>query len=407
MRSLVGVALSLVAGLGLMACTTTDQQVERGIEKLAANRVDSPAWNSAVDGLVAIGRPAARQLIAHLSPDQYKGLYYREYRDEQESIRTGAARALGHIRPRGAALALGYRVVTGYTASERIACIWAIGQTGFSPEGYDAVKAQLKDTDPLIRLHAAVAVTKMELEDGVPELESALAGTDEQLAGIALEGLQQSGYCGVPLLVRLAAGSSPRPEQLRAVLDAVRTDLVGRLNADDPQVRRRAATALGQIGDTSARGPLLARLSDASNLVRFNAAAALATMDDPDGIGFLFSALQSDDAILRANAVLFLTHVQRSSGAVESQLLQALRAASPLARAGGAQVLGQSGVTTAVDQLLEATRDGSPDVRRSAAIALGQIGAASSAPLLRELTNDADETVSYYAEWALARLGQG
>ena len=178
-----------------MACTTTDQQVDRGSRGLAANRIDSPAWKSAVDGLIVIGRPAARQLIAHLSPDQYKGLYYREYRDEQESVRTGAARALGHIRPRGAAVALGYRVVTGYTANERLACIWAIGQTGFSQEGYDAVKPQLTDADPLIRLQAAIAVTKMELEDGVPELESALARTDERLTGVALEGLQDSGYC--------------------------------------------------------------------------------------------------------------------------------------------------------------------------------------------------------------------
>ncbi len=403
----IRVALCLLAGALAAGCTTTDQQVERQIERLAANRIGSPSWENAVDQLVAIGRPAARQLVAHLSPDQYKGIYYREYRDEQEQIRTGAARALGRIRPRGAAAALDDRISSAYTRDERIACIWAIGQLGFTQEGYDACKAQLADPDPLIRLHAAVAITKMEMAEGVPELEAALAGEADELADIVLAGLAESSYAGVPLLVRLAAADTPRQPQLRAVIERVTADLLAAVEADDPLVRRRAAQALGQLGDIRNRGALVARLGDANTLVRFNAAAALATMGDADGIRFLFAALENDDPILRANAVRYLTEVQRHSSSVQTQLLQALRHDSPLARAGSAQVLGDAGVTVALAELIEATRDASPEVRRSAAIALGKLGSTASVGPLQALAADPDKTVSYYARWALARLGQG
>jgi HEAT repeat protein len=395
----------LVVGL-LPACTTTDQQVELGLERLAANEIGSSGWEAAVDELVAIGRPAARQLIAHLNPDHYKGKYYREYRSEQGQIRTGAAQALGHIRPRGATAALDDRIVVAYTDDERIACIWAIGQIGFSQLGYDALKVQLKDTDGRIRLEAAIAVVKMDLLDGVPVIEAALQGTDEELAAVALRGIEESSFYGVPLLTRLAAAGGSREPQLRARLGKVTAQLVDQLGDEDPLVRRRAARALGLIGDASARNDLLALLDDANNLVRFNAAAALATMDDADGIGFLFSALQTQDPILRANAVLFLTRVQRSSGAVESRLLESLVLPSPLARAGAAQVLGEAQVAAAVESLLSASQDTSAHVRCSAVMALGQIGSELGIERIRELLNDEDDTVSYYAEWALARLGR-
>ena len=80
MQPRIRLKLCILMALGLAACTTTDQQVEQGIEGLAANAIGSPGWETAVDQLVAIGRPAARELIADLNPDYYKGVHYREYR---------------------------------------------------------------------------------------------------------------------------------------------------------------------------------------------------------------------------------------------------------------------------------------------------------------------------------------
>jgi len=405
MKKLTCLILFSALALALSACSTTDQQVEALIEQLAANKIGSEAWQRAVDALAAIGRPAARQLIAHLNPDTYKGEYYREYRDEKEKIRTGSARALGRIKPRGATVALDDRiVVTTYTDTERIACMWAIGEIGFNQTGLDALKKQLKDKDPVIRLHAAIAIVKMDEEEGVDQIKTALDGDDE-LARTALEGLEESNYFGVPLLVALASRPGPRQDQLRGVIDRVRKRLVSQLRAEEPEVRQRSAWALGQIGDRSAGEALLDLLDDQNNLVRFNAAAALATMDDPQGIDFLFDALQDEDPILRANAVKFLTQVQQNSGAVEQQLVAALEHDSPLFRSGACQVLGQARVQTAVQPLLAATEDSTPEVRWNAVIALGHIGAPETRDRLRVLLEDGDDTVSYYAEWALRQLG--
>ena len=393
--------------LALSACSTTDQQVDALIDQLAANQIDSPAWQQAVEELSAIGRPASRQLIAHLNPDHYKGKNYREYRDEKEKIRVGSARALGRIRPRGATAALDDRIViTVYTDAERIACMWAIGEIGFDQVGLDALKVQLKDKDPLIRLHAAIGIVKMDEEDGVEQIKNALADEQEALVQAALHGLEESNYFGVPLLVELAARPGPQQTRIRQVVDQVKEQLIAQLEAEEPTQRQRSARALGQIGDMSARDPLLSLLDDPNNLVRFSAAAALATFNAAEGIEFLFDALQDEDPILRANAVKFLTEVQKNSGSVEQQLVTALANDSPLSRAGAAQVLGQAQVASAIQALLTATEDPIPEVRCNAVIALGQIGASETRSRIEALLEDGDETVSYYAEWALNKLGK-
>lgn len=399
--------LAILIAAGLSACSTTDQQVDELIERLAANEIGSPAWQKAVDELSGIGRPAARQLITHLNPDLYVGELFREYRSEQEQIRTGSARALGRIKPRGASVALKDRIVVGYTNTERIACIWAIGEIGFDQAALDALKVQLLAIDPAIRLHAAIAIVKMDEEDGAQQIRAAVSGADESLAATALAGLAECNYFGVPLLAELAATPGPHQTALLEVQGRIREILVRQLRAEEPVQRQRSARALGRIGDATVREPLLRLLDDSNNLVRFNAAAALAMMSDHRGIEFLFAALQNQDPILRTNAVTFLTQVQRGSGSVQQQLIAALQAADPLSRAGAAQVLGQAGVVPAVEALVTATGDQIPEVRCAAAVALGRIRAAAGRPRLEALLQDENETVAYYAEWALAQLGQG
>jgi HEAT repeat protein len=328
---------------------------------------------------------------------------YREFRDEQEQLRTGCAQALGRIKPRGATAALKDRITAAYTENERTACLWAIGQIGYSQVGIDALKVQLKDSNPVIRIHAAIAIVKMDDNVGDDEIEAAF--TDARLAPIALQGLEESSYFGVPLLMRLSTDGGPQQQALRQIIDKVKDQLVTQLTAEEPVHRLRAANALGQIGDPGPTQALANLLTDPSNQVRFSAAAALATLDQAQGIDFLFQALRNTDSILRANAVKFLAEVQSQSGSVESQLISALSAEAPLARAGAAQVLGQARVQTAIASLIEATTDKTADVRVNAIIALGQIGTGQSRARLESLRTDDDATVAYYAEWALGQLG--
>ncbi len=400
---MIAMRLTCLLLFSLSACSTTEEQVIDLLEQMAAHPIDSPGWQQAVDNLATIGRPAARQLIARLNPSLYLGEDYREFRDEQEKLRTGCAQALGRIKPRGATAALKDRITAAYTDDERTACLWAIGQIGYSQVGLDALKVQLKDRNPVIRIHAAIAIVKMDGNVGDDEIEDAF--TDAQLAQIALQGLEEASYFGVPLLMRLSTDGGPKQQALRQIIGKVKDQLVAQLNAEEPVHRQRAATALGQIGDPGPTQALVNLLTDPSNQVRFSAAAALASLDQAQGIDFLFQALRNTDSILRANAVKFLVEVQSQSGSVESQLISALSAEAPLARAGAAQVLGQARVQTAVLSLIEATTDKTTEVRVNAIIALGQIGTGQSRARLESLRTDDDATVAYYAEWALGQLG--
>lgn len=396
----------LVLMLCLLGCSTTEKQVAGYLEDLAANDIGSPNWQVAVDGLAALGRPAARQLIAHLAPAYYVGQNYREHRDEIAKIRTGCAKVLGLIRYRGAAATILAHITAVYQKSERIAGIWSLGELGFDQAALDAVKLQLDDADPEIRLYAAVALVKMDDYSATKEITSQLQEAGS-LGDIALEQLASTNYFGIPFLVEQAQHKGPRQAQIRTVLTTVKNQLITQLEDEDPDLRRFSARALGRVNDVSVRAPLEAKLQDSSNLVCFNAAASLAEMGQDSGIGFLFDALENEDPILRVNAVKFLTEVQRSTGAVESRLITALSDDDPLARAGAAQVLGQARVKTAVAALEKTVRDKEATVRWNAIISLGRIASDTSRALLEELSHDADKTVSYYALWALNQLGNG
>ena len=401
----------------LSACSTTEQQVDELLDTLAGNEIDSEEWNRAVDGFVEIGRPAARQLSAHLNPAQYVGENYREHRLEIEKIRTGCARALGRIKPRAAGPKLASCIGKTYTDHERLACLWGVGEIGFDQASVDALKKELrrKETapievgaeNPMIRVQLAISMIKMDDYLGADEIHAVISGTNEQLAQKALEGLSNANYFGVPLLVELSQRHESKRAQITAALERVKNQLIKQLEAEEPAIRYQSARALGTIGDRTTSAKLVATLDDPSNLVCFNAAAALANMGDDVGIRFLFESLRTDDPTLRLNAVRFLTEVQRKTAAVEKDLIEALGDDDPLARSGAAQVLGQAGVVSSVPALLRATESDNAEVRWNAAIALGQLGQSQSSVRLEELLEDKDATVSYYAQWALDQLGSG
>jgi HEAT repeat protein len=402
----------LAFGTAFSACSTTEQQVEGLIEQLAANEIDAPSWNQAVDQLILIGRPAARQLIAHIAAAHYTGENYREYREEIEKIRTGCARALGKIKPRAASAALVGTIGPDFTDPERLAGIWAVGEIGFDQASADALKKELEkepveDENPAIRLHVVIALIKMGEYGPADQVKMVINGEDPGLRNVALEGLEGANYFGVPLLVDIVAQESPHQGQIQDILKKVKQQLIGQLNHEDPELRGQSARALGKIGDSGTRDDLVALLEDPSNQVRFNAATSLAEMGQAEGIDFLFDALEDQDPILRANAVKFLSEVQSNSASVENQLLEALGHDNPLARSGAAQVLAQARVATALQALLQATEDSVPEVRWNAIIALGVIGSPASRARLQELLQDGDDTVAYYAKWALLQLEQG
>ncbi|MBN97654.1 MAG: hypothetical protein CME16_00185 [Gemmatimonadetes bacterium] len=402
----------LIFAATLAACSTTEQQVEGLIEQLAANEIGSTAWNQAVDELIVIGRPAARQLIAHIAAGYYTGENYREYRDEIEKIRTGSARALGKIKPRAASAALVGTISSSFTDNERLAAIRAVGEIGFNQASVDAMKKELdkdpaEDEAPNIRLELAIALVKMDEERIASKVRAYIDDGTPELANLALEGLEGANYFGVPLLVDIATLEGPHQARAKTILENVKVQLLKQLDHEDPELRGHSARALGKINAPDVRDNLIALLEDESNAVCFKAATSLADMSQSEGINFLFSALEDQDPSLRANAVKYLVEVQNNSAAVEDKLIEALRHDNPLARSGAAQVLGLAHVEIALPALMKATGDDIAQVRWNAIIALGTLRSPASRERLHQLLEDEDDTVAYYAEWALLQLGQG
>ncbi|MFH1567184.1 MAG: HEAT repeat domain-containing protein [Gemmatimonadota bacterium] len=391
----------------LCACSTTEQQVEDQIALLAANKIGSAAWNGAVEHLVGIGRPSARQLMILLDPALYKGLRYTEFRDEMTRLRTAAAEVLGRIGHTAASASLDDRVTTAYEYPERVASIRAVGELGWFEAAATALEAQLKDADPTIRLYSAVALLKIEEQTGVDTIRSAVQSSDPELAELAIAEMEGANYFGVPLLVELRQQSGPRRERLGQAIQVVESSLLSQLGSDDPEVRRRSARALGTIGDPAMADRLYGLLGDSSNLVRFNAASSLSQLGDARGTDFLFEALRDQDPILRVNAVKSLIRVQLTSESVQGRLIEGLGGVDPLMRSGAAQVLGEACVTAAVDPLVGALADPVPEVRCNAVIALGHIGAPRTREAVQQLAGDPDQTVAYYAAWALNQFGAG
>ncbi|MEE2658782.1 MAG: HEAT repeat domain-containing protein [Candidatus Latescibacterota bacterium] len=391
-------------------CSTTEEEVREQIEVLAANEVESPKWTAAADQLVTVGRPGARLLVELLDPANYRGEKYREFRDEITRTRTGAAVVLGRIKHKAASGSMQSRISTAYAYPERVACIRAIGELGFTDAAVSALKNLLEtpDPDPEIRLLAAVSLIKMGEEGAVVDtVRRAVLADDEELALLAVEELEGVNYHGVSLLVSLAARSEQHADRLRTSLGKVKAELVSQLTDDDPEIRRESATALGDVGDASLIPQLLPLLEDSSNLVRFNTASSLSRLGSEEGMSFLFGSLADEDPILRVNATKSLTLVQRMSGEVEERLLKTLRSDSPRLRSGAVQILGDAKVARAVPQLIEATSDSDSQVRWNAVIALARIGSGQARSALQALLSDDDETVAYYAEWALLQLGAG
>ena len=393
------VVLALFTG-----CTTTEQQISDLVEQMAGNPIESSAWTESVEGLVAIGRPAARLLISQLNPGHYVGKNYREFRSEIEKVRTGSAKVLGEIKPRGATGPLKDRIGTGYTNEERIACIWALGEIGFNQAGMDALQNILSDNSAIIRLHTSIALVKMDNESGYDEIQTALFGKDKDLRKVAQEGLKESSYFGVPVLTRLTKLPGAQQKSLLEISRLIGDELVILLEAEDPETRRRSSIALGTLSEMRFEKHLLNRLEDESNQVKFSAAASLASIGSKKGIDFLFEAMRNDDPILRSNAVKFLADVQHSGETVQEKLINSMNDTDPRLRAGVAQVLGLARVVEAVSALELATKDQDPTVRINSIIALGHIGNTRSQPHIKASAQDTNATVAYYAKWAISKL---
>jgi len=206
--------------------------------------------------------------------------------------------------------------------------------------------------------------------------------------------------------------------------------LVGQLEDDDPEVRRRAARCLGQIGESRATGALVKHLSDSNRQARQEAMAALGLVGDGRAVEPLVMFLHDTDEQVRQVAAKALGQIRdpRAVGPLIERLSDRkglekvlnwvlyrdprdkrvplfLQEPYEHVRRAAAEALGQIGDPQAVKQLAKQLRHRQAQVRRTTVQALGWIGDAQAIePLLGRL-RDPEGVVRREAADTLGRLG--
>ena len=265
---------------------------ERAVEPLiqALKDKDSDVREVAAEVLVKIGEPAVEPLI-------------RALKDENQFVRWGAALALGEIGDKRAVEPL-INALKDEDSDVRMEAAEALDQMGWKP-GYATEKAYYlvakKEWDEAVKL-------------GEPAVEPLINALKSRWEAAAAEALVKIGEPAVE-------------------------PLINALKDEDSSVRRKAAEALGEIGDERAVEPLINALKDEDSFVRWEAAEALVKIGEP-AVEPLIHALKDEDSDVRAAA---------------------------------AMALGKIGDERAIEPLTEALEDESYQVREAAKKALADI----------------------------------
>lgn len=178
--------------------------------------------------------------------------------------------------------------------------------------------------------------------------------------------------------------------------------LASRLNDPHPEVRDRAAWALGEIEDPRATAPLLDALRTGDARLRTRAIRALGEIEDPTAVDGLVAALGNSDAKVREQAVWALGEIE-SDRAVPG-LLPLLNDDDAAIRRKVAWALGEIESELAVDALVMALADPDTDVRLQVASALGEMEDPTALDGLVRALKDDDWRVRRAAAAALGEI---
>ena len=206
--------------------------------------------------------------------------------------------------------------------------------------------------------------------------------------------------------------------------------LMAQLTAEDFEVRRSAAVALGRISDSNATPALVNALSDESLAV--DAANALGQIGDARAVDGLLDLIGSEDASARQAAVSALNSL--ASPPNSKRIIPLLYDPDPNVRESAVKIAGYFGYPQAAGVLVELSRDPdekvrcaaiehlpyvederafdvlaramkdeTPNVRAAAARALGNMDAAGVVQQLIKGLDDEDVWVRYFSARALGR----
>ena len=242
-------------------------------------------------------------------------------------------------------------------------------------------------------------------------LIASLKNTDERVRSAATRALGQIGDVRAvrPLLIAASEGSGEATRALVKVGEPAVEELIDALKGSEPNLRKIAAEALGQIGDVRAVEPLIVRLKDTDKFVCNATARVLGEIGDVRAVepllriaAIAMTQFDMDSQNLGHAALWALDKIGAS--AVEP-LIAALNDRQDGVRAAAAKTLEKVGDGRAVEPLIAKLSDKSHFVREAAAEALGQIGDARAVPALLAARYETSSILPNIAYKALGKIG--
>lgn len=366
-------------------------QDRKAIEPLVELLLDGHVRETAVQALLAFGRPALAPLVRALQAQEPEmrrvaadtlgvlgdpaaaDALIKALKDQDKTVQNAAAcalRKLGwqpdrletgavyHIMHRhwdqctliGAAAVVPLIAALGAQEPEvREGAAQALGIIG-DPRAVEPLAQALGSNDRSVRRTVLKALAKIDDDRIVHQLVEALK--DKDLCSIAVDGLVAIGPSALPLVI---AGFRFPERYVR--------------NAVVKVIRQIGAPALGLLKDA---------LKDQEMLIRMGAAEALGALCDPAALGSLIQALKDPEVDVRGNAADALDQLgwqpeQDAAGAIYYMLR---RNWASCARIGA----------PAVEPLIESLQTPNLNVRRMVVETLGKIGdGRAGQPLIQEL----------------------
>jgi HEAT repeat protein len=288
----------------------------------------------------------------------------------------------------------------------RMRSVEALEQVGAQAEG--PLLLALDDTDPEIRIRAAVALERL----GVPaRLISAIEAGEG--AAEATETLARFGSAGARELLAegLAHPAAPvRAAMLEAVQRAGRRDLaaelvqVARTDAD-PALRAAGFDVLRTLGIPEGIAAALEHLNDPDQRVRTAAMLLVGQLGGPELAEQIRPRTADPDPAVRAATATALGLTQaRDAG---PDFIRLLKDPSAAVRAAAARGAADANARETTGTLLGLLTDAEPAVQREAVLALGRLGDAPAAATLLVHLGDAEAEVRGAIATAVTRLDLG
>jgi HEAT repeat protein len=259
-----------------------------------------------------------------------------------------------------------------------------VGSAKAVPVLLETVQAtRTEDSD--VREIALRALARIADPRAVEPLVAALSSADTWLTARIADILARHGDAAVDPLMALLTGSSRHPARAWAanVLGEVRAQrafpaLVRGLSDPDDEVRGKAATALGRLGDRRAVNHLLEHLlTDPAPFVRVRIASTLGQFGGPEVIDRLVRALRDPAWWVRMRSVEALEQIGPPA---EGPLLVALDDPDPQIRTRAAVALERLGVADSLVRMVESGENAA-----EASDLLVRLSAAGGRELLAEL----------------------